>query len=50
VEWGDHTYYNVIDSRDPLFQRVIASCKTQADAANVCTAMNAFHNWVMEAQ
>jgi hypothetical protein len=50
AEWGDRTWYNVIDQRDPLFHRIIASCETQADACNVCTAMNAYHNWVMEAQ
>jgi hypothetical protein len=50
VEWGARTWYNVIEQCNPLFHRIIASCETQTDAANVCTAMNAYHKWVMEAQ
>lgn len=46
--WSERTWYNVIDQRDPKNHKIIASCETHANAANVCTAMNAYHEWVME--
>jgi hypothetical protein len=46
-QWSRITWWNVFDQSK---QRPIARCENQADAANVCSAMNAYNDAALKAQ
>ena len=49
-DWDIPTGYEVVEQKigSHVIESAICHCRSQADAANICTAMNRSERWVFE--